>query len=92
MKPARRWQVELSRDAERDLRRLAAADRTRVLRFLRERIAADENPRRIGHALTGDLAGLWSYRVGNMRVVATIEDKRIRILVLRIGNRREIYR
>ncbi len=51
-----------------------------------------KNPRRLGHALTGDLAGLWSYRVGDLRVVAAIEDRLIRILVLRIGHRREIYR
>ena len=44
--------------------------RRRVLRFLRERIAGREDPRRLGHALTGGLEGLWRYRVGDYRIVA----------------------
>ncbi|MDX3925544.1 MAG: type II toxin-antitoxin system RelE/ParE family toxin [Shinella sp.] len=36
-----------------------------------------------------ELGDFWKYRVGDYRVIAHIEDDRIRIVVLRIGNRRE---
>ncbi len=86
------WRVELDRAAVRDLRKLGADAETRVLLFLRERIAGSDNPRRLGHALTGDRKGLWRYRIGDYRIVAAIEDNRFIVLVVAIGHRREVYR
>jgi mRNA interferase RelE/StbE len=62
------------------------------LRYLRERIAGAEDPRRFGQALTGDAKGLWRYRVGDYRIVAAIEDDRFVVLVVTVGHRREMYR
>lgn len=86
------WQVEFDRAAVRDLRKLGAEAERLVLRYLRERIAGADDPRRFGHALTGDLKGLWRYRVGDYRIVAQIEDDRFVVLVVTIGHRREVYR
>ena len=86
------WQVAVDPAAARDLRKLANRDRQRVMRFLRERVATDEDPRRMGHALAGIFAGLWSYRVGDLRLIASIRDHVVTVQVLRVGNRREIYR
>jgi mRNA interferase RelE/StbE len=86
------WQVELSPRAERSLGRLAQGDRARILRFLVDRIAVAEDPRRLGEALKGEPMGLWRYRVGDFRLIARIEDRRVTILILHIGHRREIYR
>ena len=63
-----------------------------MLRYLRGRIAGRENPRRFGHALTGDREGLWRYRVGDYRIIAAIEDDRFVVLVVAVGHRREVYR
>ena len=65
--------------------------RGHILRYLRQRIATAENPRRFGHALTGDLKGLWRYRVGDYRIVASIEDAQFVVLVVTVGHRREVY-
>jgi mRNA interferase RelE/StbE len=81
------WTVAFDADAADDLRALGSAERQRVLRYLRERIATPEDPRRFGKALTGDLAGLWRYRVGSVRVIARIEQDMVRVLVLRVGQR-----
>ena len=64
----------------------------RILRFLAERVATLENPRRIGEALKGPPIGLWRYRVGDFRIIVQIEDRRVTVLVLDLGNRKEIYR
>ena len=65
----------------------------RINRFLFERVASLKNPRSIGEALKGtEFGDLWKYRVGDYRIIASIEDKLVRILVVRIGNRREVYR
>jgi mRNA interferase RelE/StbE len=39
----------------------------------------------------GDLKGLWRYRVGDYRIVASIEDQRFVVLVVTVGHRREVY-
>ena len=62
-----------------------------VLRYLRERIATDEDPRRFGKPLSRDMAGLWRYRVGNYRMICNIEDDKLVVLVLRAGHRKEVY-
>ena len=57
-----------------------------------ERIAGMSNPRSAGKALTGPLGGLWRYRVGDFRVICEIQDGALRVLVVQLGNRREVYR
>jgi mRNA interferase RelE/StbE len=86
------WRVEFDRAAARELRKLGADAEMRVLRYLRERIAGSDDPRRLGQALTGDRKGLWRYRVGDYRIVASIEDDRFVVLVVTVGHRREVYR
>ena len=86
------WTIEFDRAAERELTKLSAQDARRILRFLHERVAPLANPRSIGEALRGPLGGFWKYRVGDFRIIAAIEDQKVRILILRIGNRREDYR
>jgi mRNA interferase RelE/StbE len=53
-----------------------------------ERLA--RNPR-LGKPLRGPLTDLWSYRVGDYRVVYEIRRRELVILVLMIGHRRAIY-
>lgn len=86
------WRVEFDRKAEKQLQRLGATDRRRVRAFINERLLALANPRALGAALTGGLSGLWKYRVGDIRIIADIQDDKLLILVVEIGNRREVYR
>lgn len=85
------WQVEWDDRARRELRRLDGSIQRQILRYLRERIATNNSPRRFGKVLTGDRVGLWRYRVGDYRLVCRIEDDRLVVLVLAVGHRREIY-
>jgi mRNA interferase RelE/StbE len=87
------WKVELSAEADRELSNLDAPQRTRILKFLGERVAKLDDPRSLGQALHGSRLGeFWKYRVGPYRLICKIEDNLLIVLVLRIGHRREIYR
>jgi mRNA interferase RelE/StbE len=88
---APRWRVEFDRDAAKELRKLGEPARRAILRYLRERIATADDPRRFGKPLAGELKGLWRYRVGDYRLVVTFEDDRLIVLVLRVAHRREVY-
>jgi mRNA interferase RelE/StbE len=70
---------------------LPAAERDRLRRFFDDRLLELDDPRSLGGPLHGSLAGLWKYRVGDIRVIAQIKDERLIILVVQIGNRREIF-
>ena len=60
---------------------------------MRERLLVLKDPRPIGQALKdSELGDLWKYRVGDIRIIASIEGKRLTVLVLRFGNRKEVYR
>jgi mRNA interferase RelE/StbE len=85
------WRVEFDPDAARDLHKLGHEARRLILAYLRKRIATPDDPRRFGRPLTGDLAGLWRYRVADYRIVARIEDNRLIVLVITVGHRREVY-
>lgn len=87
-----RWTLAFERRAEKDLARLGAQDRQRVLTFLNDRLLSAQSPRALGAALKGPLGDLWKYRVGDIRIIADIRDGQLLILVIEIGNRREIYR
>ena len=86
------WSVEWDDAARRELRKLDRTTQQRILRFFRERIMVDEDPRRFGKALQHQLQGLWRYRIGDYRVVCRIQDEYITVLVLAVGHRRNIYR
>lgn len=86
------WRVEFDAAAARELKALGTSEQRRILKFLRERVATREDPRRIGYVLTGEFSGLWRYRVGDYRLIVSIEDDRLIVLVLRLGHRRQVYR
>ncbi|MBU2728474.1 type II toxin-antitoxin system RelE family toxin [Acidithiobacillus caldus] len=87
------WQIEIGDKAKKDLAALDRAVAKRITAFLRERVAQLDDPRSIGEALKGSkLGAFWKYRVGDYRIIASIEDGALCILVVRIGNRREVYR
>ena len=87
------WRIEYSSDADKEIAKLDNQVAQRIIKFMGGRVAKLENPRSIGEALKGsELGELWKYRVGDYRIIASIEDKLVRILVVRIGNRREVYR
>jgi len=87
------WKIEFHPATEKELRALSGKNRKRVFRFLRDRVASRQDPRSIGGPLRGpELGRLWKYRVGPIRVVCDIQDKRIVILVVRVAHRKEVYR
>ena len=86
------WTIDYTDTAKGQLRKLDKQTARSIVDYLDERIAGLENPRSAGKALTGPLGGLWRYRVGDCRVICDIQNGALRVLVVRVGNRREIYR
>lgn len=87
------WQILFDPRALRDLDSLDKPTRNRIWKFLYERLAKLDDPRRAGQSLRGsELGDLWRYRVGDYRIFARIVDDMVQVVVVEIGHRREIYR
>jgi mRNA interferase RelE/StbE len=87
------WKIELSDLARKNLKQIDPQAAKRILSFLNDRISPLPDPRAIGEALRGSKLGeFWKYRVGDYRIISSIEDKTIRIIVVRIGNRKDVYK
>ncbi len=84
------WRIEFDRAAERELDKLEPKIARRILNFIQDRIANRNDPRSIGEALKGDrLGSYWKYRIGDYRVIASIEDSDMRIIIVRTGDRKD---
>jgi mRNA interferase RelE/StbE len=83
------YEVVLSPEAEIFF---AGADKPLATKLARCFAALEREPRRHNNIkrLTGTHAGLSRYRVGDWRVIFRIDDAENRVVVLSIGNRREI--
>lgn len=87
------WKIEFDSAAARELNKLDRQIARRIIEFLQQRLATLEDPRSIGEALKGSKLGtFWKYRAGDYRIIASIEDTALLILIVRIGNRREVYK
>jgi mRNA interferase RelE/StbE len=86
------WNVNVSPRAQRQLDELDKTVARRISRFLYEGIGKLNDPRQIGERLQGTLGEFWRYRVGDYRIICSIEHEHLIVLVLRVGHRREIYK
>jgi mRNA interferase RelE/StbE len=84
------YRLAVAATAERSLTRLPEAVAAAVVEFMVGPLV--ESPRRVGHPLLRELAGLWSARRGSYRIVYEIDDQRNEITMLRIDHRADIYR
>ena len=88
------YRVELSTSAGKELRRLKKRIQPRILKSIGERISAlAENPRPPGVEKVEGHDNLWRVRADkDYRIVYTVEDDVLLVVVVRVGHRREVYR
>ncbi len=85
------WMIRVSPRALKQLRKLDKPV-AREIRDALSDIGSLDDPRCRGKALSGNLRGLWRYRVGDYRIICDILDGELVVLVVEIGHRGEIYR
>ncbi len=85
------WIVEWDDAAVKELRKLDKQVQCDILRYFRKRIATEEDPKRLGKPLSANKVGFWRYRVRDYRMICSIENNRLVVLVLRVGHRKDVY-
>jgi mRNA interferase RelE/StbE len=85
------WTIEYTQTAKDQLKKLDRPVAKRILDYLDTQIAPLEDPRSRGKGLKSNLSGLWRYRVGDCRLMVEIQKGELIILVIRVGNRKDVY-
>ncbi len=85
-----RYQVEWMKQAERDLRRIRDGKIRRQIVERVGRLAEDPRPER--SRLINRKRNLRRIRVGDHRVLYSVFDGKLKVVVVRIGDRKDIYR
>jgi len=87
------WIIKYTESSIKQLKKLDRQTALRVLDYMDERVAVVADPRTLGKSLKGPKMGeYWRYRVGDIRIICSILDGQMTVLVIEIGNRREVYR
>jgi mRNA interferase RelE/StbE len=85
----RRYSVEFQRAAKKELDQLDGSIRARIVRKIAT-LADDPRPPGVTR-LTGT-DNLWRIRIGDYRVVYTIQDDRLVVVIVRVAGRGKVYR
>lgn len=84
------WQVDTTPDCEREFGKLDPAIQRRIAAHLLD-VTQPSSPRQRGKALTGNRRGYWRYRVGDYRIIVTINDRALVVLALAVAKQSEAY-
>ena len=86
------WQIEFTETSLKQLKKIDKTIAKRLISFIKDRIATQDDPRVLGKALQGKTLGLyWRYRMGDYRIICNIQDEKLIILVVEIGHRKDVY-
>ena len=86
-----KYAVEFTERALKDIKKLDKHVASLILGWVRKNLEGCENPRAHGKGLSANKSGQWRYRVGDYRLLALIEDDKIKIVIINVGHRREVY-
>ncbi|MGB7406329.1 MAG: type II toxin-antitoxin system RelE/ParE family toxin [Pacificimonas sp.] len=85
------WTVEFLPEAKRDLDALDKAVGIRIAKALADKISVADDPRDFAKRLRGTKRDYWRWRVGDYRLIGSVDGDRIRVLIVAVGHRRSIY-
>ena len=85
------YHVEFTKEALKQLKKLDRPTAALIIGWIRKNLEGCNDPRLHGKGLVANRSGQWRYRVGDYRILADIDDDKVRILVIQVGHRREVY-
>ncbi len=87
------WQIKIHRlVVNKDLKKIDKSDRSNIIKTIYKKLSIA--PEKYGSPLRNELKGYWKLKVSEYRIIYIIEKHTIRVLVLKIGMRRnkEVYK
>ena len=85
------YTVETTRRFDREFKKLDRYTQKMIAAWIDKNLEGCTDPRVHGKGLTANRSGQWRYRIGDYRLICSIEDNRLVILALTVGHRSEVY-
>lgn len=86
------YKVEFTQSAIKELSKLDKQTLRMIKHWVTKNLVGSTDPRIHGKELKGNLKGIWRYRVGDYRMFARIEEKKLIIFIFKVEHRKSIYR
>ena len=86
-----KWTLTFNTKAEKKLKKLPNHVQERIINFFEERVLVVKDPTVHASPLVGTHQGLWRFRIGDYRVIATINNHEVIIVAIDVGHRKEVY-
>lgn len=83
------WKIVYRKSVRKDLKKISPDVRYILRRAIEEKLMID--PVRFGVPLRRTLKGLMKLRVGDYRIIYSIQKKTVVVSIIKIGHRREVY-
>lgn len=87
-----KYQIIFNKKADKQLRKIDIIQQRMIVNWIERNLENTDDPKKLGKALKGNLKNYWRYRVGDYRIIAEINDDEIKILIINIGHRKDIYK
>ncbi|WP_341757341.1 type II toxin-antitoxin system RelE/ParE family toxin [Candidatus Tisiphia endosymbiont of Ditula angustiorana] len=85
------WKVEFDLKAVKEFRKLDKTSQGLISNYFKNKVLRCSHPKDLGKSMQYDYVGLWRYRIGKYRVICSIEEELLTVLVLRVAIRDEVY-
>ena len=83
------YKLYFKSSVKRDLKKIGESESLRILKSIKEKLLAKPHK---GKPLKGKDGTLWSFRVGNYRILYNFNDKELIVLIIKISHRKQIYK
>lgn len=87
-----KYTIEYDEKVIKQLKKIDKHQREILLKWIKKNLENTKEPREKGKSLKGNLGEYWRYRVGQYRIITSIDDEKILITVISVGHRKDIYR
>ncbi|KIH70682.1 type II toxin-antitoxin system RelE family toxin [Salinicoccus roseus] len=86
------YKVVYEKRAVKSLSKIDKNQQRLIIAWIEKNLQNTSDPKQHGKSLKGQLKDYWRYRVGNYRLLAEINQDEVKIIVINIGHRKDIYK
>lgn len=87
-----KYKIVFEKNADKQLKKIDVTQQRIIVNWLVKNLENTNDPRIFGKSLKGNLKDYWRYRIGNYRIIAEINDDEVKILIIEVGHRKDIYK
>lgn len=82
--------IDFDKKAKKEFAKLDKKIQKKIDKFILKLTKAS-HPRRFGKPLDGNMNHLWCYRVGDYRIICSLEDDIVTVIILKVAHRKKVY-